>query len=87
MKTNEWILTILQLAAPIFCFAVGLVWQGVFLTLWLVLFGLTEWILKVKTGKTLSQHVWSKPMWVRVVLSVLMIGGMVALGWHFIWGA
>jgi len=86
MKMNEIVLTILQLAAPIFCFAVGLVWQGVFLTVWLVLFGLTEWILKVKTGKTLSQHVWSKPMWVRVVLSVLMIGGMVALGWHFIWG-
>jgi len=86
LKTNEWILTILQLAAPIFCFSVGLVWQGWFLVAWLCLFGATELILKAKTGKTLSQHVWAKPMWIRVTLSVLMIAGMVALGWHFIWG-
>ena len=86
MKTNEWILTIVQLAAPIFCFAVGLIPQGIFLTVWLVVFGLAEWIAKAKTGKTLSQHVWSKPMWVRVVLSAIMIAGMVALGYHFVWG-
>ena len=87
MKLNELVLTILQLAAPIFCFATGMVWQGIFLTVWLVLFGITEWRLKVKTGKTLSQHVWAKPMWVRIVLSVLMILGMVALGYHFVFGA
>jgi len=86
MKVNEMVLTILQLAAPIFCFSVGLLWQGVFLTVWLIFFGLTEWFLKMKTGKTLSQHVWAQPMWKRIVLSVLMVAGMMALGWHFIWG-
>jgi hypothetical protein len=86
MKPNEWVLTILQVAAPVFCFAVGLIWQGVFLTVWLVLFGLTEYFLKVATGKTLSQHVWTKPKWVRIVLSALMVAGMLALGYHFIWG-
>jgi hypothetical protein len=86
MKPNEWVLTIVQLAAPIFCFATGMIPQGIFLTVWLVIFGLAEWVAKAKTGKTLSQHVWSKPMWVRVVLSAIMIAGMVALGYHFIWG-
>ena len=86
MKANEWILTILQLAAPIFCFSVGLTYQGWFLMVWLCLFGATEGILKATTGKTLSQHVWAKVMWKRVVLSILMIAGMIALGWHFIWG-
>ena len=86
MKPNEWVLTILQLAAPIFCFSVGMIPQGIFLTIWLVIFGLAEWIAKATTGKTLSQHVWTKTMWKRVVLSVLMIAGMIALGFHFIWG-
>ena len=86
MKPNEWVLTILQVAAPVFCFSVGLVYQGIFLTIWLVFFGLTEWILKMKTGKTLSQHVWAKDLWIRIVLSVLMVAGMMALGYHFIWG-
>lgn len=86
MKINEWILTILQVAAPVFCFATGMTYQGWFLTAWIVFFGITEGIMKWKTGKTLSQHVWAKPMWVRVVLSVLMIAGMMALGFHFVWG-
>ena len=83
MKPNEWVLTIVQVAAPVFCFAVGLIPQGIFLTVWLVIFGLAEWIAKAKTGKTLSQHVWDRPMWIRVVLSLIMIAGMVALGYHF----
>jgi hypothetical protein len=87
MKPNEIVLTIVQIAAPVFCFAVGLPTQGWFLVCWIVFFGITELVVKAKTGKTLSQHVWTKPMWVRVVLSVLMILGMVALGYHFIWGA
>lgn len=86
MKPNEWVLTIVQLAAPIFCFAVGMIPQGIFLTAWLVFFGISEGIAKWKTGKTLSQHVWTKPKWVRVVLSALMVAGMLALGFHFIWG-
>ena len=86
MKPNEWVLTILQVAAPVFCFSVGMFWQGVFLTIWLAFFGLTEWVLKTVTGKTLSQHVWAKKTWKRVVLSILMVGGMLALGFHFIWG-
>ena len=86
MKPNEIVLTILQIAAPIFCFVVGLFWQGIFLTIWIIFFGITELVLKAKTGKTLSQHVWAKPFWVRAVLSGLMVGGMVALGWHFLWG-
>lgn len=83
MKPNEWVLTIVQLAAPIFCFTVGMVPQGIFLTVWLVIFGLAEWIAKATTGKTLSQHVWTKPMWVRHVLGAIMTGGMIALWVHF----
>jgi hypothetical protein len=86
MKPNEWVLTIVQLAAPIFCFAVGMVPQGIFLTVWLVIFGLAEWIAKSTTGKTLSQHVWANPKWKRIVLSAIMVAGMVALGYHFIFG-
>jgi len=86
MKPNEIVLTILQLSAPIFCFAVGYNVQGWFLVTWIIWFGLAELVAKKRTGKTLSQHVWAKPMWKRVVLSVLMIGGMMALGFHFIWG-
>jgi hypothetical protein len=86
VKPNEIVLTILQLAAPIFCYATGMIWQGHFLMVWLVFFGITELVLKAKTGKTLSQHVWAQPKWKRIVLSALMVAGMVALGYHFIWG-
>jgi len=86
MKPNEIVLTILQLAAPIFCFATGMIYQGIFLTIWIVFFGITELVLKAKTGKTLSQWVWTKEKWKRIVLSILMIAGMIALGYHFIWG-
>jgi len=86
MKPNEYVLTILQLAAPVFCFATGMIYQGWFLVAWLVLFGITELVLKASTGKTLSQWVWAQPKWKRIVLSILMIAGMMALGYHFIWG-
>ena len=86
MKLNEWVLTIVQLAAPITAFAFGIVPMGIFLTLWLIAFGLAEWIAKEKTGETLSQHVWKQPTWKRVVLSIIMIAGMCALSFHFIWG-
>jgi len=86
MKANEWVLTILQLAAPIFCFAVGMIPQGIFLTLWMIFFGIAEYISKRYSGKTLSQWVWTKEKWKRIVLSILMIAGMIALGYHFIWG-
>ena len=86
MKPNELVLTILQVAAPIFCFSVGMNYQGWFLVVWIVFFGVTELTIKKVTGKTLSQHVWAKEKWKRVVLSVLMVAGMIALGFHFIWG-
>ena len=86
MKPNEWILTIVQLAAPITAFAFGIIPMGIFLTLWLVAFGLAEWVSKANTGKTLSQHVWKQPMWKRIVLSIIMVLGMVSLGWHFLIG-
>ena len=86
MKPNEWVLTIVQLAAPIYCFAVGMVPQGIFLTVWLIIFGISEGIAKAKTGKTLSQHVWAKNRTERVILSLIMIAGMVALGVHFVFG-
>lgn len=86
MKPNELVLTIVQIAAPVFCFAVGLPTQGWFLVAWIVFFGITELVLKKTTGKTLSQWVWTKPLWVRIVLSALMVGGMLALSYHFIWG-
>lgn len=86
MKPNEWVLTIVQLAAPIFCFIVGMTAQGIFLTCWLVFFGLSEWFTKSRTGKTLSQLVWEKPLTYRIILSIIMVLGMVALGVHFIIG-
>ena len=86
MKPNEIVLTILQVAAPVFCFAIGLPTQGWFLVAWIVFFGITELLVKAKTGKTLSQWVWTKPLWQRIILSVLMVAGMLALGYHFIWG-
>lgn len=86
MKPNEWVLTIVQLAAPITAFAFGIIPMGIFLTLWLIAFGLAEWVCKSRTGKTLSQHVWAQPTWKRVVLSAIMVAGMCALAFHFIWG-
>jgi hypothetical protein len=86
MKPNEMVLTILQIAAPVYCFAIGLPTQGWFLVAWIVFFGITELVLKAKTGKTLSQWVWTKPKWQRVVLGGLMTAGMAVLAWHFIWG-
>lgn len=87
MKANEIVLTVVQVAAPIFCFAVGLPTQGWFLVAWIVFFGVTEVIVKAKTGKTLSQWVWTKPKWVRHVLGAIMTAGMIALWVHFVIGA
>ena len=86
MKPNEMVLTILQLAAPIYCFYIGLPTQGWFLVAWIVFFGITEMTVKATTGKTLSQWVWTKPKAQRIVLSILMVAGMCALAYHFIWG-
>lgn len=84
MKPDEWVLTIVQLAAPIFAFAVGNIPMGIFLSVWLCIFGAAELISKAKTGTTLSGHVWRMPRWQRVVLSIIMILGMVVLGYHFV---
>ncbi len=86
MKPNELVLTIIQIAAPVYCFIIGLPTQGWFLTAWIVFFGITEVVIKQVTGKTLSQHVWTKNKLERIIISLLMIAGMVALGYHFIWG-
>jgi hypothetical protein len=92
MKANEYVLTITQISAPITAYAFGITPMGNFLTLWLCAFGAAEVISKKITGKTLSQHVWTKkdgtnrPMVQRVVLSSIMIAGMLALGYHFCWG-
>lgn len=86
MKPNEWVLTIVQLSVPIFCFSTGMIPQGIFTSVWVVFFGIGELVSKAKTGKTLSGNVWAQPTWKRVVLSILMIAGMIALGYHFIWG-
>jgi len=86
MKPNEWVLTITMLSVSVFCFSTGLIWQGIFWTSFLVYFGAWEFLLKAKTGKTLSQHVWAKDKWIRVVLSLLTVLAFVALGYHFIWG-
>ncbi len=86
MKLNEWVLTFTMLSVAVFSYVVGLTWQGHFWMSFLVFFGIVEWQLKVRTGKTLSQWVWTKPMWVRVVLSVLMLAAFASLGWHFVFG-
>jgi hypothetical protein len=86
MKPNEIVLTVLQVAAPVYCFAIGLPTQGWFLVAWIVFFGITELVVKAKTGKTLSSWVWTKPKWQRAVLGALMVAGMIALAYHFIWG-
>jgi len=46
MKPNEFVLTIVQIAAPITAFAFGLPVMGWFLVAWLVFFGATEGIAK-----------------------------------------
>ena len=86
MKKNEIVLTVTMLSVAVFSFATGLIWQGLFWMAFLVFFGITEVVLKNTTGKTLSQWVWTKPVWVRVVLSILMVLSFMSLGWHFIWG-
>jgi hypothetical protein len=86
MKKNEWVLMVTMLAVSIFCFSVGLYLQAWFWTSFLVWFGIWELTAKNKTGKTLSQWVWTKPLWVRITLSVLQLVAFGSLGWHFIWG-
>ena len=86
MKKNEIVLMITMLSVAIFSYAVGLNWQGHFWMSFLVFFGVVEVLLKKFTGKTLSEHVWTKKMWVRIVLSLLMLASFASLGWHFIWG-
>ena len=86
MKPNEWVLTVTMLSVAIFSYIVGLTWQGHFWMAFLVFFGITEVVLKMTTGKTLSQHIWTKKKWVRIVLSILMLLSFASLGWHFIWG-
>jgi hypothetical protein len=86
MKANELVLLLIQLAAPIAAFAFGIVPMGIFLSIWCIVFAIAEVTSKLTTGKTLSQHVWAKPMILRIILSAIMIAGMIALGYHFIWG-
>lgn len=86
MKPNEFVLTIAQLAAPIYCFSQGMIPQGIFLSIWIVFFGIAELICKYATGGTLSQNVWKQPKSKRIIISLIMIAGMIALGYHFIWG-
>jgi hypothetical protein len=86
MKPNEWVLTIVQIAAPVYAFNIGNKPMGIFLTLWLVAFGIAEGISKWKTGGTLSQNVWKQPKHRRIILSLIMIAGMCVLGWHFVYG-
>jgi len=86
MKPNEYVLTIVQIAAPVFAFWSGNIPMGIFLTIWLVMFGIAEFVSKAVTGGTLSQNVWKQPKWQRIVLSAIMVAGMMALGFHFIWG-
>ena len=86
MKPNEMVLTIVQLAAPIYCFMNGMIPQGIFLSIWIVIFGIAEFVSKALTGGTLSQNVWKQPKSKRIILSLIMIAGMVALGYHFVWG-
>ena len=86
MKPNEYVLTILQLAAPIAAFCFGNIPMGIFLTIWMVIFGIAEFVSKKLTGGTLSQNVWKMPMKRRIILSLIMVAGMMALAYHFIWG-
>jgi hypothetical protein len=71
MKPNEWVLTIVQIAAPVYAFNIGNKPMGIFLTLWLVAFGIAEGISKWKTGGTLSQNVWKQPKHRRIILSLI----------------
>ena len=86
LKPNEFVLTIVQLAAPIYCFMNGIIPQGIFLSIWIVIFGIAEFVSKAMTGGTLSQNVWKQPKAKRIVLSLIMIAGMAILGYHFVFG-
>jgi len=60
--------------------------QGIFLSIWIVIFGIGELVSKKLTGKTLSGNVWKQKFGKRVIISLIMLAGMAALGFHFIWG-
>ena len=86
MKLFDWIFIISQFLPTVFCYAVGMIPQGIFLTVWLVFVGLGELVSIKVTKKSLSQNVQKHKMWKRIVLAILMTVAMAFLGLHFIWG-
>lgn len=84
MKPNEYVLTLVQILAPIAAFCFHNIPMGIFLTIWLVVFGIAEFVSKNITGSTLSQNVWKMSKTKRIILSAIMVAGMIALAYHFI---
>jgi len=71
------------LGMPITAFALGQVWLGMVFVIFYVIFGVIEVTVKAKSGKTVSQHVWTLPLWKRFILASAMIIGWGALILHF----
>jgi hypothetical protein len=72
------------LLMPITAFVFGQVWLGITFCVFYVCFGIIEVVAKAKSGKTVSQHVWTLPMWKRLLVIASMIIGWGALILHFL---
>jgi len=72
------------LGMPIAAFILGQVWLGIVFVIFYAIFGVIEVLAKAKTGKTVSQHVWTLPLGKRIVLVSAMIIGWSALILHFL---
>ena len=72
------------LSMPVSAALMGQWWLcGVF-SIFYVIFGVIEIIAKTTSGKTVSQHVWTLPMWKRLIIVGCMILGWGALIAHFV---
>lgn len=72
------------LGMPITAFILGQVWLGAVFMIFYGIFGVIEVVAKVKTGKTVSQHVDELSKGKKIVLVSSMATGWIALILHFL---
>jgi len=85
MKTFKLIIFIIALLSmPASAFAFGQFWLGLTFSVFYICFGIIEVIAKTKSGYTVSQHVWTLPMWKRWIIIGCMILGWTSLILHFL---
>jgi len=69
---------------PITAFILGQVWLGAVFCIFYAIFGVIEVVAKKVSGKTVSQNVWTLPLWKRWVIVSSMILGWGSLILHFL---